>query len=84
MLCEEYFKKIPFTSKHIFKTDGSVHNNLTNCEKCGLPYKKWLDKCLQHFIKKIGEKKKITIISAPRGKNYFFNLYKKLKIKKII
>jgi len=50
-ICREQFYVIPYTSKHVFRTDNGPHNNPTNCKKCGLSYNKWLDKIQRHFIK---------------------------------
>jgi hypothetical protein len=46
-ICREFWDSLPFTSEHIFKTDGSVHNNITVCEKCGKSIKEWEDEVLK-------------------------------------
>jgi hypothetical protein len=45
--CKEYFDKLPFTSDHIFATDGTVHNNPINCIKCGKSAHQWEEEILE-------------------------------------
>lgn len=58
--CKENWDKIPFTSEHIWLTDGSVHNNPTVCEKCGKSYQEWSDEVLKRTTKPTENKLPLT------------------------
>lgn len=49
--CKEYWDKLPFTSKHVFATDGTVHENPTRCIHCEKPHRKYQDECLERAKK---------------------------------
>ena len=54
--CKENWDKIPFTSEHIFKTDGTPHKNPTYCEKCGKSYQEYDEELLEKSKKFYGTK----------------------------
>ena len=49
--CKENWKKSPFTSDHLWLTDGSSHNNPTVCKHCGMKHSDYRDKLLKKAIK---------------------------------
>lgn len=49
--CKENWEKLPFTSEHLWLTDGSVHNNPTICKYCGMKHNDYQREILNKAVK---------------------------------